>query len=121
MNQYGTGSRTFLVRLAAAPDDGRTVSLPSEAAAALERGARLLFYEQRGEAANPKASLTGWGSIERLTPDDTAVTITLRDYVAFRPRIPFADLRSDPRRNRDAEVQPITAEVFNAALAKARR
>jgi hypothetical protein len=121
MNQYGAGSRTFLVRLASAPQDGRTVVLPAESAAALERGMRVLFYEQRGDGDGSKGSLTGWASIDKLVPTDTTVTITLRDYAAFKRRVPFTDLRADPRRDRDAEVQPITTEVFNTVLSKARR
>ena len=121
MNQYGTGSRTFLIRLASAPQDGRTIVLPGESAGALERGMRLLFYEQRGDGAAGKGSLTGWASIDKLVPTDTTVTITLRDYAAFKRRVPFADLRADPRRDRDADVQPISIDVFNSVLSKARR
>lgn len=119
MNQYGPGSRTFLIRLASAPEHGRTVVLPAESAAALERGMRVLFYEQRGDGS--KGSLTGWANIDKLIPTDANVTITLRDYAAFKRRVPFTDLRADPRRDRDAEVQPISTEVFNSVLSKARR
>lgn len=121
MNQHGAGGRTFLVRLATAPEDGRTITLPTEAATPLERGMRVLFYERRGEGDTARGSLIGWASVEKLTPADGAVTLTLRDYVAFKRRVPFTDLRADPRRDRDADVQPITTEVFNTVLAKARR
>ncbi|MGD9894046.1 MAG: hypothetical protein AB7R89_15145 [Dehalococcoidia bacterium] len=120
MNQYGLGSRTYLVRLTAAPGQDRTFTLPTSSTTALERGFRLLFYESRGED-NAKGTLTGWGSIDKLLPSEESVTISLRDYVAFKRRVPFTDLRADPRRDRDAEVQQISADVFNAALAKARR
>jgi hypothetical protein len=120
MNQHGTGSRTFLVRLATAPNEERSFTLPSPAAGTLERGVRVLFYEVRGED-NTKGTLTGWGSIDKLSPSEDTVTVSLRDYVAFKRRVPFTDLRADPRRDRDAEVQPITADIFNTVLSKARR
>ena|SRR5215211_6240032 len=120
MNQHGAGSRTYLVRIAAAPDEERSFALPAASAAALERGVRILFYETRGDD-NTKGTLTGWGSVDRLSPFEDSVTVSLKDYTAFKRRVPFTDLRADPRRDRDAEVQPISADVFNTVLSKARR
>jgi hypothetical protein len=119
MNQHG--GRAFLARLATAPEDGHTVTLSGDAVDALERGARVLFYELRGEGEGAKAYGTGWGSIERLTAADGSVSVTLREFIAFKRRVPFSELRTDPRRDRDADVQPVTLEVFNAVLARARR
>jgi hypothetical protein len=120
MNQHGSSSRTYLVRITSGPTEERSFALPASSAAALERGVRVLFYEARGED-NTKGTLTGWGSIDKLVPSEDSVTVSLRDYVAFKRRVPFTDLRADPRRDRDAEVQPINADVFNTVLSKARR
>jgi hypothetical protein len=81
---------------------------------------RVLFYEVRGDD-NAKGTLTGWGSVDKLSPSEDRVTVSLRDYTAFKRRVPFTDLRADPRRDRDAEVQPISVDVFNTVLSKARR
>jgi hypothetical protein len=120
MNQQGSGSRTFLVRVASALDEAQSFVLPASAAGALERGTRVLFYEARGDDG-AKGTLTGWGNVDKLSPSEETVTVSLRDYTAFKRRVPFSDLRTDPRRDRDAEVQPISADVFNSVLSKARR
>lgn len=120
MNQRGSLSKTYLARIAAAPEDQRTVQVPEAAAGDLTLGARILFYEPRGDD-DAKGSITGWGEVERLSTEDGAVTIRLREFHALKRRVPFTDLRSDPRRDRAAVLQPISPEVFNTAMAKARR
>jgi hypothetical protein len=110
----------YLVRLTTALNDERTFALPATAANALERGTIVLLYEARGDDST-KGTLTGWGNIDKLIPSDESVTVSLRDYVAFKRRVPFGDLRADPRRDRDAEVQPISIDIFNTVLSKARR
>ena len=121
MNQRGSNARLYLARLASAPESDRTVNLPEAAAASLERGARILFYELRGEGEQTRGYITGWGDIERLSAADGTTAVQLREYVSFKRRVPFSELRADPRRDPAAEVQPVSAEVFNAVLAKARR
>lgn len=117
MNQRGVTTHHFLVRLEQPLDESQTVRLPEAAAAGLERGARLLFYEAR----DAKGTLIGWGEIERLAVEDAVVSVQLREFTPLRPRVPFGDLRSDPRRDREAICQPITPEIFNTAMSKSRR
>lgn len=120
MNQRG-GAKTFLSRLAATPGADRTVMYPAAAAAELERGVRLLFFELAGEGEDAKGRFVGWGDIDRISAEDDQVSVQLREYHPFRPRISFTELRVDPRRDRAAEVQPVSAEIFNTVLARARR
>ena len=119
MNQRG--ARSYLVLLAAGLPEKQTITLPAEAAPGLERGARLLFYEVRGEGDEARAALVGRGTVDRLAGGDPDVTVTLRDYSAFKRRVPFAELRTDPRRDPSALVQPVSEEIYNAVLARARR
>ena len=121
MNQRGAGGRSYLARLDTPPADGRTLAIPEADAAGLERGARMLFYELRGEGEAARGYATGWGEIDRLSAADGTVTVQLRDYTAFKRRVPFADLRADPRRDREAAVQPVSVDVFNTVLSKSRR
>lgn len=119
MNQRG--GKYFLARLDEPPTAEGVIALPEDAACLLEIGARVLLYDERGEGDAAKAAFTGWGDVERVTPGEDAYAVRLRAHTAFRPRIPFADLRSDPRRDRQAQVQPASAEVFNTVLARSRR
>lgn len=121
MNQRSAAGRSFLARLDTPPADGRTVTYPQDVAGTLERGARILFYELRGEGEDARAYATGWGEIERLSAADGTVTVQLREYTPLKRRVPFADLRADPRRDPNAAVQPLTIDVFNTVLARARR
>lgn len=121
MNQRGNTTHHFLVRLEQPLDESHTVVLPEAAAAGLERGSRLLFFETREADGNAKGTLTGWGEIERLAAENALVSVQLREFSPLRPRVPFSDLRSDPRRDREAICQPITPEVFNTAMSKSRR
>jgi hypothetical protein len=121
MNQRGAGGRSYLARLDAAPADGRTLTFPEADVAGLERGARLLFFEVRGDGEAARGYATGWGEIDRLTAADGTVTVQLREYTALKRRVPFTDLRADPRRDRTAPVQPISLDVFNTVLSKSRR
>ncbi len=121
MNQRGSNVRMYLARLAGVPENERIVNLPEATASPLERGARVLFYELRGEGEQAKGYITGWGDIERLSTSDGTTAVQLREYVSFKRRVPFSELRADPRRDPAAEVQPVSAEVFNAVLAEARR
>ena len=121
MNQRGAGGRSYLVRLDAAPADGRTLTFPEADATGLERGARLLFFEVRGDGEAARGYATGWGEIDRLSAADGAVMVQLREYTALKRRVPFTDLRADPRRDPAAAVQPVSIDVFNTVLARARR
>ena len=121
MNQRGPSGRFHLAHLDKAPDDRRTVTFPKHAAAGLERGARLLFYELRGEGDDARGYVTGWGEIERLSLAEGTVAIQLREFIALKRRVPFAELRADPRRDRAAAVQPVSADLFNTVLSKSRR
>ena len=121
MNQRGAGGRIFLARVEQSPDDSRTVSFPEASAAGLERGARMLFYELRGDADAARGYVIGWGEVERLSATNGVVTVQLRAFTALKRRLPFAELRADPRRDRAAVVQPVSADVFNTVLARARR
>jgi hypothetical protein len=121
MNQRGPNSRLYLGQLTSAPEGGRTVSYPADAARALERGARILFYERRGDGDDVKVHFTGWGEIERFAAEEETVKVTLREYHALKRRVPFGELRADPRRDPDAELQPVTADIFNTVLSKGRR
>ena len=119
MNQRG--ARTYLVRLTDSLPEKQTIALPVEAAAGLERGSRLLFYEQRGEGDQAKASIVARGIVDRMASLDADVTIHLREYSAFKRRVPVSELRTDPRRDPAALVQPVSEEIFNAVLSRARR
>jgi len=121
MNQRGAAGRIYLARLDQAPEDGRTVTLPETATADLRLGTRILFYELRGEGDSARGFLSGWGEVERIAAAEGVTTVLLRAYTPFKRRIPFSELRADPRREPDATVQLVSTEVFNLALAKARR
>jgi hypothetical protein len=120
MNQRGSVA-IYLARLDTAPGEGGSVSFPDEAASALKLGARLLFFELRGEGDAAKGYVTGWGDVERISSEDGATTVQLRAYTPFKRRVPFSDLRADPRRDRSATIQQVNPDLFNSVLSKARR
>ena len=121
MNQQGRGGTIFLVRVDDTSDSRDTLTFPDDAAASVRLGARLLLYEVRGEGDAGRGYATGWGEVERISSADGTTTVQLRAYTPFRRRVPFADLRADPRRDRAATIEQVNAELFNSVLAKARR
>ena len=103
------GSRD--VRFGAADDETRAAA----------RGDRVLFYQVRGEGEATRGLFVAWGEVERLSADGNEGIVHLKAVSPLKRPVPFSELRSDPRRNRDADVQPVSAEVFNLVLARSRR
>lgn len=87
----------------------------------MTRGDRVVFYQLRGEGEAARAVFVAWGEVERLSTDGDSGVAHLHSVTPLKRRVPFADLRSDPRRGRTAVVQPVPAEVFNQALAHSRK
>ena len=120
MNQRGRGD-VFLVRSDTAPSAEGALTVPDADVSALRLGARLLLFELRGEGDAGRGYVTGWGEVERLSSAEGTTTIQLRAYNPLKRRVPFTDLRADPRRDRAAAIQEVSPEVFNTVLSKARR
>ena len=87
----------------------------------MTRGDRVLFYQLRGEGDAAHGVFVAWGEVDRLSHEGETGVAHLKAANSFKRRIPFSELRGDPRRNREATVQEIPAEVFNQVLARSRR
>ena len=74
----------------------------------------------KGNAHHAEQS-EAWGEVERLSADGNEGIVHLKAVSPLKRPVPFSELRSDPRRNRDADVQPVSAEVFNLVLARSRK
>ncbi len=88
----------------------------------IQVGDRVLLYELRGEGPAARGSFFAWGAVDRAgSGGDDGPAVSLRPLVSFKRRVPFADLRADPRRGREADVLTITAELFNQVIARSHR
>ncbi len=87
----------------------------------IARGDRVLFYQVQGQGEAERGVFVAWGEVDRLGAEDDEGVAHLKTVVQLRRRVPFGDLRADPRRARDRAVQPVSADVFNLVLARARR
>lgn len=88
----------------------------------LQPGDRVLLYDLRGDGPSAKGAFFGWGAVDRAGGGgDGEPAVSLRPFVGFKRRVPFGDLRADPRRGRTAEVLTITAELFNQVIARSHR
>ncbi len=92
-----------------------------EEARATARGDRVLFYQLRGDGESRRGLFVAWGEVERLSTEGDEGRVHLKAVTPLKRPIPFGELRADPRRNREAAVQPVSAEVFNVVLARSRR
>lgn len=105
------GNGSAEIRLAARDDETR----------AMTRGDRILFYQVRGNGEAERGVFIAWGEVERVSADGESGVAHLKQLIPLKRRVPFAELRGDPRRDRTAVVQPINAEVLNLVLARAQR
>lgn len=94
-----------------------------EATRAMTKGDRIVFYQVRGEGDAARGVFVAWGEVDRVSaePDGDGGVAHLKAVSTLGRRVPFSDLRTDPRRNREAELQAVSAEVFNQVLARSRR
>ncbi len=111
----------FIVRTDAAGSAEVRLEADDSPAQGMTRGDRVVFYHLRGEGESARAVFVAWGEVERLSTDGEGGVAHLHDVTPLKRRVPFADLRSDPRRGRTAAVQPVPAEVFNQVLAHSRK
>jgi hypothetical protein len=105
----GTGSQT--VNLVAQDDETR----------AMAKGDRIIFYQIRGEGDEERGTFVAWGEVDRLSADGDQGTVHLKALHSLKRRVPFADLRGDPRRDRGVDVQSVNAEVVNLVLSRSRK
>lgn len=101
----------------------QTVSLTAhdDETRAMTRGDRIVFYQIRGEGEDERGTFVAWGEVDRLSADGDQGTVHLKALHSLKRRVPFSDLRGDPRRDRNADVQPVNAEVVNLVLARSRK
>ena len=96
-----------------APDDEHTRGIAP--------GDRLLFYTLRGDGEAERGTFTGWGEVERLGHEGEEAVAQVRSLTQLKRRVPFSELRAEPRRDRTATIQPVLPEVFNVVLSRARK
>lgn len=96
-------------------------SADEEAMRGIARGDRIVFYQLRGEGDTQRGLFVAWGEVERLGAAGAEGVAHLKAVMPLKRRVPFSELRADPRRRRDAPVQPVPAEVFNLVLSRSRR
>lgn len=87
----------------------------------IARGDRVVFYQLHGDGDAQRGVFVAWGEVDRLGAEDAGGVAHLRAVTPLKRRVPFSELRADPRRSRDATVQPIPAEIVNLVLARSRR
>jgi hypothetical protein len=88
---------------------------------AMAKGDRIIFYQIRGEGEAERGTFVAWGEVDRLSADGDQGTVHLKALHSLKRRVPFSDLRGDPRRDRNTDVQSVNAEVVNLVLARSRK
>jgi hypothetical protein len=111
----------FIVRTDAAGEAEVRFPVSDEAVRGITRGDRVAFYRLAGEGDGARGAFVAWGEVERLRTEGEEGVAQLKAVTPLRRRVPFAELRSDPRRNREARIQPVSADVFNLILSRSRR
>ena len=96
-------------------------TVEDEATRTMTRGDRIVFYQVRGEGDAERGVFVAWGEVDRLSGADGEGVAHLKSVLPFKRRVPFTDLRADPRRGRAAALQSVPAEVFNVVLSRSRR
>jgi len=113
--------RHFIVRTEGTGAEEVHLTAHDDETRAMTRGDRILFYQVRGEGEAERGVFVAWGEVDRLSAGDDTGVAHLKQLIALKRRVPFSELRGDPRRDRAAEVQPVNAEVLNLVLSRARR
>lgn len=113
--------RHYIVQVAGDATSDVHFTAPDDETRAMAKGDRIAFYQQHGDAKPKRGVFVAWGEVDRLGNVDGASVATLKGVQSFKRRVPFAELRSDPRRGRDGAILHVSAEVFNVVLAKSRR
>ena len=111
----------FIARTATHGEAEVRFSAEDETARGIASGDRVLFYQVRGDEGSPRGLFVAWGEVERLSGDGGEGVAHLKSVAPLKRRVPFSDLRSDPRRGRDAAVMSVPNEVFNVVLSHSRK
>ncbi len=102
-----------------APDGGERTEVrltAEDGAPTLSLGDRVLLYERRETDGRERPAFVAWGIVERLDRDGDDRVAHLGAVAAFRRRVPFSELRADPRRRAGVAVQALPAETFNLVV-----
>jgi hypothetical protein len=111
----------FIVNSAGNGSEAVNFATDDEGARGMTRGDRVLLYQVRGEADAERILFTAWGEVDRLGHEGDEATAHLKAVSSLKRPVSSTELRSDPRRSREAGIQPVTADVFNGVIARSRR
>jgi hypothetical protein len=113
--------RHFIVRTEGNGVQQVQITAQDDETRAMARGDRILFYQVRGEGESARGVFVAWGEVDRLSANGESGTVQLKALHTLKRRVPFSELRGDPRRDRDALIQPVNAELLNLVLARSRK
>jgi hypothetical protein len=113
--------RHFIARTEANGSQDVRLTAQDDETRAMAKGDRIAFYQIRGEGDEERGTFVAWGEVDRLSADGDGGTVHLKALHTLKRRVPFSDLRGDPRRDRSTDVQSVNAEVVNLVLARSRK
>jgi hypothetical protein len=113
--------RHFIVQTDGTGSTDVHLTAHDEETRAMARGDRIAFYQIRGEGETERGVFVAWGEVERLSAEGEEGVAHLKALMPLKRRVPFSDLRGDPRRDRNAPVQAVSAEVVNLVLARSHK
>ena len=111
----------FIARTEGAGSAEVRFTVDDEATRTMTRGDRIVFYQVRGGGEAERPVFVAWGEVERLSGADGEGVGHLKAVLPLKRRVPFTELRADPRRGRASAMQSVSAEVFNVVLSRSRR